>query len=62
MITTLLIIHGLMAVALGALLLSAVSLPLWRQRTMRMWSKFVWLVPMGGIVFSCYLLHGYFLS
>jgi hypothetical protein len=48
--------------ALGALLLSAVALPLWRQRTMRMWSEFVWLVPIGGIVFFCYLLQGYFQS
>jgi hypothetical protein len=68
MITTLLIIHGLMAVALlGALthqtllLVSAIALALPRQPTMRIWSGIVWLVPIGGIIFFFYLLQGYFL-
>jgi hypothetical protein len=33
--------------ALGALLLSTVALALPRQPAMRMWSDFVWLVPIG---------------
>jgi hypothetical protein len=47
--------------ALGAFLLSAIALTLPRQLTARISSDFVWLIPIGGVVFFIHLLQGYFL-